>query len=78
MCCCGCRPGVYEMTVEASGFRRMVAGRWTLQVGGVAEVEVRLKGPGATTVVTVNGEAGECVGGADEQCDSARRSTGCR
>ena len=47
--------GVYEMTVEASGFRQMEQ-EVDVALGGVAVVEARLLGPGVTTVVTVNGE----------------------
>jgi Carboxypeptidase regulatory-like domain/TonB dependent receptor len=47
--------GVYAMTVEASGFRQLVR-EVDVAVGGVTEVEARLKGPGITTVVTVSGQ----------------------
>ena len=47
--------GVYGMTVEASGLRRLVR-RVNVELGGVATVEVRLRGAGVSTVVTVNGD----------------------
>ena len=47
--------GVYAMTVEGSGLRRLVR-QVNVELGGEAEVDVRLRGPGVTTVVTVSGE----------------------
>ena len=47
--------GVYGMTVDASGLRRLVR-QVNVELGGMAEVDVRLGLPGVSTVVTVMGE----------------------
>jgi hypothetical protein len=50
------RPGVYNIDVEAPGFKKFTRDQQTLQVGQVATINVQLEVGAATETVTVTGE----------------------
>jgi hypothetical protein len=50
------RPGVYNIDVEAPGFKKFTRDQQTLQVGQVATINVQLEVGEATETVTVTGE----------------------
>src|SRR5215831_16671664 len=51
------QPGIYQITFEVAGFKRLVQGNIVLQTGAVAPVDVRLEIGSATESVQVTAEA---------------------
>ncbi|WP_051978230.1 carboxypeptidase-like regulatory domain-containing protein [Edaphobacter aggregans] len=63
--------GAYAVTISAPGFATLALDRVTVEAGGTAELEIRLKVAGVRTMVTVTDDASEGVAGVEQPSGAA-------
>jgi hypothetical protein len=63
--------GTYAVTIAAPGFATLARDRVTVEAGGTAQLEIRLKAEGVRTMVTVTDDADDGVAGIEQPAGAA-------
>ncbi|MGZ5127858.1 MAG: carboxypeptidase-like regulatory domain-containing protein, partial [Burkholderiales bacterium] len=63
--------GVYAVTIGAAGFATLALDRVTVEAGGTAQLEIRLKAVGVRAMVTVTDDADDGVAGIEQPSGAA-------